>query len=57
MALDGLKSENDIIVESEGIKVVYEANLERYVSNVVIDYTDKWYNKGFQLRGAYVSTC
>jgi len=57
LALDGRTGENDKIVESDGIKIVYEGYLDRYLDNVVIDYSSKWYNKGFQLRGAYVSSC
>jgi len=57
LALDGRTGENDKIVETDGIKIVYEGYLDRYLDNVVIDYSSKWYNKGFQLRGAYVSSC
>ncbi len=57
MALDELKKENDIVIEDAGMKVVYENNLDRYVNNAIVDYSGKWYNKGFRLYGALGSSC
>ena len=52
LALEELKHTNDIVVESAGIKVVYSKDLASYVSGMSIEYSDKWYNKGFRLTGA-----
>ena len=57
MSLDETKNEEDIVVEAEGTKVVYESMLEGYVSGAVIDYSDVWYKKGFSIRGGGMSTC
>lgn len=39
MTLDESNHENDKVVESDGIKVVYHHELERYLRNAVIDYS------------------
>ena len=57
LVLDELKTDEDVVVESQGINVVYEAELEDYVKNSVIDYSNKWFEKGFVLRGARASSC
>lgn len=55
MALDESRKRNDIVTESQGIKIVYEADLENYVKDSVIDYSNKWFMRGFVLRGAVYS--
>jgi iron-sulfur cluster assembly accessory protein len=57
VTLDGLSDEKDKLVESEGIKIVYDADLEEYLQNSVVDYSSNWFEKGFVIRGAGVSTC
>lgn len=47
----------DAMVKSEGITVVFDRDLEYYVNGAVIDYSDKWYNKGFSIRGGLQSRC
>ena len=49
VALDERKFGSDIVVESNGAKVVYTSDLQDQVKNVRIDYTNKWYFKGFTL--------
>ncbi len=51
LALDGFKEKNDVIIESQGIKVVYHPDLEAYLKNAVVNYENKWYKRGFVLDG------
>lgn len=57
IALDELKRDGDVIVESQGVKVAYNSDLEPYVNGIVIDYSNKWYERGFILRGSGMSSC
>lgn len=57
MTLDESRKRNDIVVESQGIKIVYEADLEAYVRDSVIDYSNRWFNKGIVLKGSVYSAC
>lgn len=57
LTLDELKNEDDEIVESQGVKVVYESDLEAYLSKVVIDYSNKWFDRGFIIKGSGASSC
>lgn len=57
LTLDELKKENDIVVESRGVKVVYNSDIQMYVHDILIDYSSKWYERGFVLRGAGTSSC
>ena len=57
ITLDELKDEDDVLVESEGLKIVYSSMLERYVNNCIIDYSNRWFEHGFVIRGANVSSC
>ena len=56
-ALDERKQENDIIVESNGIKLVYIEDLEGFLSDKTVDYSEEWYKKGFSLSGSGSSSC
>lgn len=49
MALDELKNEEDILEEIKGIKVVYVQQLKPHLEDVVIDYADSWYQRGFRI--------
>lgn len=55
MALDESRKRNDTVIESHGIKIVYEADLEKYVKDSVIDYSNSWFNRGIILRGPIYS--
>jgi Fe-S cluster assembly iron-binding protein IscA len=57
LTLDELKNKEDVIVESQGIKVVYDSDIEPYVKDLIVDYSDHWYERGFVLRGARTSSC
>lgn len=57
LTLDELKNKDDVIVESQGIKVVYVSKIEPYVKDLIIDYANHWYERGFILRGARTSSC
>jgi Fe-S cluster assembly iron-binding protein IscA len=57
LTLDESTDENDVVVISGGVKVVYEKDLENEIGDIVIDYQNKWYNRGFRIDGNYVSTC
>jgi hypothetical protein len=45
------------MVESQGVKVLYAANLEAYLSDAVIHYTNSWFERGFVIKGSGTSSC
>ena len=57
LTLDELKNQSDVVVESQGITVVYSSDLEEYVSNSIVDYSNGWFERGFVIRGASTSSC
>ena len=57
LTLDELKGENDIIVETEGIKVIYDSEFKDYLNGVVINYSDNWFKRGFIISGESLSSC
>lgn len=57
LTLDELKNQSDVVVESQGITVVYSSDLEEYVSNSIVDYSNSWFERGFVIRGASTSSC
>lgn len=57
LTLDELKYKNDIVEESEGIKIVYNSDIKGYVNNSVVDYSNRWFERGFVIKGAGVSSC
>lgn len=57
LTLDELTHQGDISVESQGITVVYDSNLEHYVSDSVIDYSDSSFNRGFSIKSEGLSSC
>lgn len=57
LTLDEFKNENDVVTESEGIKIVYAPDIKEYVINSVVDYSNRWFERGFVIRGAGVSSC
>ncbi|MGI6733458.1 MAG: hypothetical protein ACOX4J_04725 [Anaerovoracaceae bacterium] len=57
MALDEQMREDDLLVESNGVKVVYSKDLKPYVEHLALEYEDKWFNKGFRLTGNNLGSC
>lgn len=57
LTLDELKGKNDIVVESQGIKVIYASDLEAHLNRTVIDYSNNWFNRGFTIGGGSTSSC
>lgn len=57
LTLEESREKNDIIVETQGIKIAFEADLEPFVKDSVIDYSNGLFDKGFEIRGANASTC
>ena len=57
LTLDELKGENDIIIESNGVKIVYDSEFEYYLNDAVIGYSDNWFSRGFTISGRAVSSC
>ena len=49
--------ENDVVVESQGITVVYKSDFEGYVQNSVIDYQKNIFGSGFVIKGSNMSSC
>lgn len=56
LALDEL-NEDDIVVESQGVKVVYDATIKQHVSNSVIDYSTNAMRPGFYITKSGGSCC
>ena len=57
LTLDELKNQNDTVIESQGITVVYNSNLEEQVCNTVVDFANSWFEQGFVIRGGATSSC
>lgn len=57
LTLDELKNKNDVVVEYEGIKIIYNSSIKKYVKNTVIDYANNWFQRGFVIRGDMTSSC
>ncbi|HPF19273.1 MAG: hypothetical protein QM215_04175 [Bacillota bacterium] len=49
MALEELQNAEDTVVESNSTKVVYTKELEEFIGQMTLDYSDSWFNKGFRL--------
>ena len=57
LTLDELKHENDMVMESNGITLIYNLELEKYLQNSTIDYSNSWFNRGFVVKSAALSSC
>lgn len=57
LTLDEFKKENDKVVELEGVKVVFASELETYLKETVIDYSNNWFNRGFTIAVSSTSSC
>jgi Fe-S cluster assembly iron-binding protein IscA len=57
VSLDETKGEDDILVESKGINIIYEKDLEGYLDDAVVSYTGSGFNPGFKVNGASMSKC
>ena len=57
LTLDELKNKDDIVEESEEVKIVYSSDIKEYVNNSVVDYSNIWFERGFVLKGAGASSC
>jgi Fe-S cluster assembly iron-binding protein IscA len=57
LTLDELKDEDDVVIKSQDIMVVYNSGIEEYVKNSIVDYSDSWFERGFVIKGAKTSSC
>lgn len=57
LTLDELKNQDDVVMESQGITVIYNSDIEEYVQDSIIDYSKNWFQRGLVIRGAKKSTC
>lgn len=57
LTLDESQAENDTVQEYQEIKVVYSPQLKKYLDDVVIDYVDNIYQRGFTFQAPGLSTC
>lgn len=57
IVLDEQKGEEDIIIDIDGIKVIYDNSLNPYVKNIIIDYSSVWVIGGFLIRGGGRGCC
>lgn len=54
MALDESSNEDDLVLEDQGITVVYEDRLKQYIDTAVIDYRKNIFGNGqFQVLTGY----
>lgn len=57
LTLDELKNQDDVVIESQGITVIYNSDIEEYVQDSIVDYSKNWFQRGLVIRGAKTSTC
>jgi len=57
LTLDELTHKNDKLTESQGIKIVYTHEIEQYIANSIIEYSDSFLNRGFSIKGSSLSSC
>ena len=57
LALDELTTESDHVIETQGVKLVYDEETADFLENAVIDYSTHFLKRGFMVRGAGVSSC
>jgi iron-sulfur cluster assembly protein len=57
LTLEESKGENDIVAETEGMKVVYDREFGYYLDDAELDYNDHEYGSGFILTGKKLSSC
>lgn len=57
LTLEESKGENDIVVEAEGMKVIYDKEFVYYLDDATLDYNDEDYGRGFILTGGKLSSC
>ena len=55
LTLDELTHKDDISMESQGITVVFNSDLEDYVAGSVIDYSES--SQGFSIQSLGLSSC
>lgn len=57
LTLDELKGENDKVIEANGLSVIYNKDIEENLQNMVLDYEETSFNRGFTIKGSSSSTC
>lgn len=45
--LDEQTDDEDLIFESHGINLVYNKEFEAYFKGLTLDYSEKWYKRGY----------
>ena len=49
LALDELKDEDDIVEVHEGIKIVYNKSIGKWLKGTVIYFSNSWFGKGLAI--------
>lgn len=57
LALEELQRDDDLVVETNGVRVIYHKDLDNHIYNLTLDYGDRWYNKGFRFTGKGTGVC
>lgn len=57
VTLDELQHDNDVVVEQDGVKVVYQPDLEQFLRNSTVDYLKFLFVKRFIIKGGVSSSC
>lgn len=51
LALEEQQNEKDIVVESNGMKVIYADEIEQHISGMTLEYTSDGAREGFHFSG------
>ncbi len=57
LTLDELKGQNDKVLDTNGIAIIYNKDIEEYLDNMVLDYEESSLNRGFTIKGSSSSCC
>ncbi|NLM20548.1 MAG: iron-sulfur cluster assembly accessory protein [Peptococcaceae bacterium] len=57
MALDDSKTDDDIIIEENGITAVADQRFAPYLEGAVIDYIESEQGSGFEIKSPFESDC
>ena len=57
LTLDELKGQNDKVIETNGLSVIYNKDIEEYLENMILDYEETSFSRGFTIKGTSSSSC
>lgn len=57
VAFDELKNDNDVVLEIDGVKLVYEKEIEKFFFNIQLDYGKRWNKPQFFIESGDLHCC